>query len=142
MEGFISNMLPKSSYLDAPTIAEDINETTNGNEMGDLKPTAIDENNNNSVERANTVLEPNNILGAHILEEKEEWFYQWADNYDVWNNDSYTPTKSTEMRGSHTFIGDTGIFNLTKTKHNGKLKTRIVSEVSTSNKSNFYISKR
>ena len=44
--------------------------------------------------------------------------------------------------GSRIFTSDTDIFNLTKTKHNGKLKTRIVSEVSTSNKSNFYISKR
>ena len=89
---------------------------------------------------ANTGLEPNNILGAHVLEEKEEWFYQLADNYDVWNN-SYTPTKGNEMGGSHTFTGDTGVFNLTKTKHNGKSKTRIVSEASTSNKSDFYIGK-
>ena len=36
------------------------------------------------------------------------------------------------MGGSHTFAGDTSVFNLTKTKHNSKLKTRIVSEVSTS----------
>ena len=130
-------MLPKSSYLDAPTIAEDINETTNGNEMGDLKPTAIDENNNNSVKRANTVLEPNNILGAHILEEKTKRFYQWADNYDVLNNNSYKPTKGIEMGGFHIFTGGTGNLNLTKTVHNGKLKTRIVNEVSTSNKSGF-----
>ena len=76
VERLISDMLPKSSYLQAPTIVKDSNETTNGNEMGDLKPTAIDKNNNDSVERANTVLEPNNILGAHVLEEKEKWFYQ------------------------------------------------------------------
>ena len=100
-------------------------------------PQFIPHKHNGGVERVTTELEPDSVL-----EEKEEWFYQWADNYDVWNNDSYTPTKSTEMRGSHTFIGDTGIFNLTKTKHNGKLKTRIVSEVSTSNKSDFYINER
>ena len=58
-------------------------ETTDGNKMGDSKPTAVDKNNKNSVERANTVLESNNILGAHVLEKKEEWFYQWTDNYDV-----------------------------------------------------------
>ena len=61
--------------------------------MGDLNPTAVDGNNNDSVERANTVLEANNSLGAHILEEKEEWFYQCADNYDVWNSGSYSPMK-------------------------------------------------
>ena len=56
VEGFVNDMLPKSSYLQAPTVVEDSNETTNGNELGDLKPTAVDENKNNSVERANTVL--------------------------------------------------------------------------------------
>ena len=69
--GYISDMLPKSSYLQAPTIVEDSNKTTNRNEMGDLKPTAIDKNNNNSVELTNIISEPNNILGAHILEEKD-----------------------------------------------------------------------
>ena len=83
VERFISDMLPKSSYLQVPAIVEDSNGTTNGNEMGDLKPTAVDKNNNNSVERANTVLEANNILGAHVLKETEQWFYQLADNYDV-----------------------------------------------------------
>ena len=94
------------------------------------------------MERAKTILEANNILGDHILEEKEEWFYQWADNYDVWNDNSYTPTKEIEMEGSRTFTSDTDVFNLTKTKHNGKSITRIVSEVSTLNKSAFYISER
>ena len=40
--------------------------------MGDLNPTAVDKNNNDNVERVNTKLRVNNILGAHILEEKEE----------------------------------------------------------------------
>ena len=70
--GFISDMLPKSRYLQAPTIVEDSNETTNGNGMRDLKPTAVDENNNDSVERANTVLD---ILVPMPLK-KEAWFYQ------------------------------------------------------------------
>ena len=33
---------------------------------------------NGGVEQVNTESEPNNVL-----EEKEEWFYQLADNYDV-----------------------------------------------------------
>ena len=65
-------MLPKSSCLQAPTIVKDDNKTTNRNEIGDLDPTAVDNNNNNSVERANTVLKTNNILGAYVMEEKEE----------------------------------------------------------------------
>ena len=70
-------------------------------------------------------------------------FYQCANNYDVWNSDPYPPAeKGIEIGGSHTFTGDTDVFNLTKTKYNGKSKTRIVSEVSTSNKSDFYIGKR
>ena len=141
-EGIFRDMLRKSSYLKTPTIVKDSNETTDENKMGDLKPTGVDENNNDSVEHANTVLKPNNILGIHVLEEEEEWFYQWTDNYDVWNNDSYTPTKGIKMGDSCTFTGDTGVFTLTKTKHNGKSKTRIVSGASTSNKSDFYISKR
>ena len=84
-------------------------------------------------------MEPNNILGAYVLEGKEEWFYQCANNYDVWNSDSYPPKKGMEMGESHTFAGDTDVFKLTKTKHNGKSITRIVSEVSTSIKSDFYI---
>ena len=72
VEGFISDMLPKSSYLQALTIVGDNNETTDGNKIGDLKPTAVDKNNNNIVERANTILEPNNILGAHVLEKKRK----------------------------------------------------------------------
>ena len=93
VEGFTNDMLPKSSCFQAPTIVEDSNITTKRNEMGDLDPTAVDKNNNNSVERANTVLNANNIVGAHFLEEKGEWFYQCADNFDVWNSDSYPPNK-------------------------------------------------
>ena len=135
-------MVSESSYLEAPTIAEGSNETTTESEIGKLKPVIIDENNNDGMKRANTGLEPNNILGAHVLEEKEKWLYQWTGNYDVWNNHSYTPTKGNELGDSHIFTGGNSVFKLTKTKHNGKSKTRIVSEVSTSNKSDFYIGER
>ena len=47
--------------------------------MGDLNPTTVGDDNNNSVEFANTVLKANNILGVHVMKEKEELFYQWAD---------------------------------------------------------------
>ena len=125
VEGFISDMLPKSSYLQAPTIVKDSNETTNGNEMGDLKPTAVDENNNDSVEHAITVLEANSILVAHVLEEKEKWFYQWADNYNVGNSDSYSFKKGIEMGGSHTFTGDTDVSTLPKPNITGSQKQKL-----------------
>ena len=84
VEGFINVMLPKSNrLLQAPTIVEDNNKTTNRNEIGDLDPTAVDNNNNNSVERANTVLKTNNVPGVYVMVEKEERFYKCANNYDV-----------------------------------------------------------
>ena len=33
----------------------------------------------------NNVLKSNNTIGAHIVEEKEESFYDWVDTYDEWN---------------------------------------------------------
>ena len=71
MEGFINGILPKSSRLQAPTNVKDNNETTNRNKIGDLDPTAVGDNNNNSVERVNTVLKTNNIFGAHVMEEEK-----------------------------------------------------------------------
>ena len=77
-----------------------------------------------------------------ILEEEEDGFYQWADNYDQWDNNPYTPVEGNEAGGSHTFNVDNDVFNVIKTKHNGKSRTRIVNEVTTSNiKSDFYIGK-
>ena len=77
-------------------------------------PQSIARKNNSGVERFNTEFEPNSVF-----KKKAEWFYQWAENYDVWNNNSYTPTKGNKMGGSHTFNGDTSVFNLTST---GRLK--------------------
>ena len=76
------------------------------------------------------------------MEEKEGWFYGWADTYDEWNNYYHTPTEENEPGSLHTFTGDNSIFKLTKTKHNGKSKIRLVSEVSTFVKSDFYIGER
>ena len=74
VEGFIKYMLPRSSYLQAPTIVKDSITITNRNKMKDLDPTAVDKNTNASVEHANTELEANNSLGSPIVEEKREWF--------------------------------------------------------------------
>ena len=40
VEEFISDILPESNHLEAPTVVKDSNETTNKNEMRDFKPTA------------------------------------------------------------------------------------------------------
>ena len=54
----------------------------------------------------------------------------------------YTPEEGNETGDSHAFNVDNSVFNFTKTIHNGKSKTRMVSGVSTSNnKSDFYIGK-
>ena len=54
-----------------------------------------------------------------------------------------TPVEEDETEGSHTFNIDNRVFNITKTKRNGKSKTRIMSERSESNnKSDFCIGKR
>ena len=83
------------------------------------------------------------VPNIFLEEEEEDGFYHCAGKYDMWDNNPYTDVEGDEMRGSHTFIIDNSVFNLTKTKRNKKLKTRIVSEVfESNNKSNFFIDKR
>ena len=136
---FINDMVGNTNI---PTVVESSNKATAASKFGKAKPVAVHENNHDNIKLAEAELKSNNILGAHIVEEKEGWFYGWADTYDEWNNYYYTPTEENKPGNSHTFTGDNSIFKLTKTKHNGRLKTRLVSEVPTSVKSNFYISER
>ena len=144
VEGFINDMVSETSHTDAPTVVKDNNEMIAVSKLEKGKPVIVYENNNGAMKLADTGLKSNNTLDAHIVEEKEEWFYKWADKYDVWNDYSYsyTPTKESESKSSHTFTGDNSIFKLTETKHNGNSKTIIVTEVPTSIKSDFYIGKR
>ena len=76
------------------------------------------------------------------MEEKEEPFYKWVDTYDEWNGNYHTPTEENESGSSHTFTGDSDIFIITKIKHNGISKTRLISETSTSVNSDFYTGER
>ena len=142
VEGFINDMVLETSHMDAPTVIEDNNKTTTVNKLGKAKPVSIHENNNGAIKLADTGLISKNTLRAHIVEQKEGGLYKWADNYDMWNDYSYIPAKENEPGSSHTFTGDKSILKLTKTKHNGKSKTRIVSEVPTSIKPDFYVGKR
>ena len=128
--------------MDAPTVVENNHKTTAVSRLGKTKPVVVHENKNGAIKLTDTGLKFNNTLGSNILEEKERWFYEWADNYDVWNDYLYTPTKENEPGSSNAFKDDNSIFKLIKTKHNWKLKPRIVSEAPTSIKSNFYIGER
>ena len=139
VQGFINNMVGNTTV---PTVVERGNKATTACKLGKANPVAVHENNHDNMYLANTGLKSNNILGAKIVEEKEIWFYGWAGTYDECNNYYHTATEENEPGSSHAFTGDDSIFKLTKTKHNGKLKTRLVSEVPTSVKSDFYIGKR
>ena len=142
VEGFINDMVSETSQINASTVVKDNNKTTAVGKLEKTKPVIAHENNNGNTKLADTGLKPHNILSAHIMKEKEGWFYRWADTYDEWNNYYYAPTEENEPGSSHTITGDNSIFKLTKTKHNGNSKTRLVSEVPTSIKSDFYIDER
>ena len=88
VQGFINDMVSVTINTDAPTVVEDNNKTTEASRLGKAKPVVVYKNSNGNTKLANTGLKSNNTLGAHIVEEKEEWFYGQADKYDVWN--SYT----------------------------------------------------
>ena len=139
MQGFINNMFGNTNTA---TVVENNNKTTTISKLGKVKPVVVHEKNDGAMKLADTGLKLNNTLGAHVMEEKEGWFYEWADKYDVWNDYSHTPTNENELGSSHTFTGNNSIFKLTKNKHNRESKTRIVSEVPTSIKSDFYIGER
>ena len=133
----------KTTYMEQDEI-NDLNEDLCHLHYG-LRNNINDNNSEDSHDNttlADNGLKSNNTIGTHIVEEKEKWFYEWVDTYDGWNNYYHTPTEENEPESSHTFTGDNNIFILNKTKHNGISKTRLVSEVSTSVKSYFYIGER
>ena len=98
------------------------------------------------------VLKPNNTIDAYIVEGKEELLYDWVGTYDGWNGYYQTLTEEDKSGRSHTFMGDNNIFKtfagdndifkITKIKHNGISKTRLVSVTFTSMNSDFYTGKR
>ena len=73
------------------TVVDNNNKTTTSNKAKKAEPIVVHENNNGAMKLAETGIRSNNTIGAHILEEKEGWFYEWADKYDVWTDYSYTP---------------------------------------------------
>ena len=116
-QGLINNMFDNTNTA---TVVNNNNKTTTSNKVKKAEPIVVHENNNGAMKLAEAGMESNNTLGAHIVEEKEGWFYRWTDKYDMWNDDSHTSTNENEPSSSHTFTGNNSIFKLTKTKHNGK----------------------
>ena len=133
----------KATYTEQDELT-DVNEDLRHLHYG-LENNINDDDNKNSHDNttlADNGLKSNNTIGAHIVEEKEGWFYEWADTYDEWNSCDYTCTEENEPGSLHTFTGDNNIFKITKIKHNGISKTRLVSETSTSVNSDFYTGER
>jgi len=64
-----------------------------------------------------------------ILEEEEDGFHQWADQYDQWDNTLYTPVTDNDVGGSQTFNVDIPVFNLTKIIRDLTSKTRVVNKI-------------
>ena len=54
-----------------------------------------------------------------ILEEEEDDFHQWADQYDQWDNTSYTPGEEDDMGGFHTFNVDNHVLTSQKSNKMG-----------------------
>ena len=139
VQGVVNNMIGDTIV---PTMVDSSNKATAASKLGKAKPVVVHKNNHGNTKLTNFELKFNNTHGAHIVEEKEVWFYEWADKYDERNNCYYTPTEENEPGSLHTSTGNNSILKLTKTKHNGSLKTRLVSEIPTSVKSEFYIGER
>ena len=88
------------------------------------------------------VSKPNNTISAHIVEGRKESLYDWVDTYDKWNEYYHTSIEEDESGSSHMFTDDNDIFAITKIKHNGISKTRLVSDTSTSMNSDSYTGER
>ena len=73
MQGFINDMV---GNMNTATVVENNNKTIMVSKSGKAKPVVLHENNHGNTKLTNTELESNNTLGAHIVEEKELWFYE------------------------------------------------------------------
>ena len=102
VQGVSNDMIGDKNFL---TMVDSSNKATTGSKLGKTKPVVVHKNNHGNTELVNTELKSNNILGAHIVEEKERWFYRWADTYDECNNYYYKPTEENESGSLYTFTG-------------------------------------
>ena len=72
VQGFINDMVGNTNI---PTVVKSSNEATVASKLGKAEPVVVHENNHGNTKLADTRLKSNNILGAHIVEEKEGWDY-------------------------------------------------------------------
>ena len=68
VQGFTNDMIGNT---DAPTLVKGNNEVTAASKLGKAKPVVEHGNNYGNTKLTNTELKSNNILGAHIVEEKK-----------------------------------------------------------------------
>lgn len=110
--GVISDMLSESSYLKAPTIVEDSNETTNENEMGDLKPAAVDENNEEITigsRRGELIVNSNDEIVMKSGDDEEDDDCEWSvvkSFVSDGSSESGQIAKAAKMLGSALFNSD------------------------------------
>mmetsp|Transcript_22716 Transcript_22716/g.23020 ORF Transcript_22716/g.23020 Transcript_22716/m.23020 type:complete len:485 (+) Transcript_22716:808-2262(+) len=110
--GVISDMLSESSYLEAPTIVEDSNETTNENEMGDLKPAAVDENNEEITigsRRGELIVNSNDEIVMKSGDDEEDDDSEWSvvkSFVSDGSSESGQIAKAAKMLGSALFNSD------------------------------------
>ena len=76
VQGFINVMVGNTNV---PTVVESSYKTIAASKLGKTKPVIVHGNNYGNTKLADTGLKSNNILGAHIEQEKEGWFYGWDD---------------------------------------------------------------
>ena len=95
VQGFINDRVGNTNI---PMMVQNSNKTTytEQDEINDLdedlghlhyglKDNINDDDNENSHNITNLVdneLKPNKTIGAHFVEEKEAWIYEWPDTYD------------------------------------------------------------
>ena len=109
VQGVINDMV---GITNVPTTVHSSNEATytEQDEINDLnedlrhlryelKGNINDDDDKNSHDKtilANNGLKSNNNIGAPIVEENEESFYEWVDTYDEWTNYYHTLTEEDE----------------------------------------------
>ena len=106
VQGFINDMVGNTNV---PTMVHNSNDATYTKkyEINDLNKdlrhlcyrlgdNINDDDHKNNHDNSNLVdngLNSNNIIGAHIVEEKDEWSYEWSDMYDHWNDYYHIPAE-------------------------------------------------
>ena len=68
VQGFITDMVGNTNV---PTVVESDNKATAASKLGQAKPVVVHKNNHGNTKLTDTGLKSNNILGVHIVEEKE-----------------------------------------------------------------------